>query len=338
MKRAAIGACSLAAALMMPAAALADPTAAEKITATQLFDDAEMLLAAGNVVGACPKYAESQRLDPQLGTLLHLANCYEKEGKTASAWSGFKEATELAAKRKDPRQATARARAASLEPRLSKIIVTVAAGAPSEIDVRQDGQVVRRAAWGSAVPVDPGAHTIVARATGYKTWEMKVEVRVAGAVSTIKVPELEPLPKTEPLARVAVPSVGTLPAPSDPLSNPPPTARPGSGQRIAGLVVAGAGVVAIGVSLGIGASAKSQYDGADCPSNVCRTSADGTERDHAATKATLATVVFGVGAAALVGGGVMWLTAPSQAESASTSARSLSVGVGPGEVLIRGAF
>src|SRR5882672_3749411 len=114
MKRAAIGMTSLAAWLMVPAQALADPTAADRITATQLFDDAEALLAAGNIVGACPKYAESQRLDPQLGTLLHLANCYEKEGKTASAWSGFKEAHELAAKRKDPRQATARARAASL--------------------------------------------------------------------------------------------------------------------------------------------------------------------------------------------------------------------------------
>src|SRR5712672_1087960 len=90
-----------------PMAALADPTAAGKTMATQLFDDAEKLLAAGDTNDACPKYAESERLDPQLGTLLHLAICYEKAGKIATLLLNFKEATEIAAKRGDPREAPA---------------------------------------------------------------------------------------------------------------------------------------------------------------------------------------------------------------------------------------
>ena len=39
------------------------------------YDDAEKLMAAHDYAAACPKYAESQQRDPQLGTLLHLADC-----------------------------------------------------------------------------------------------------------------------------------------------------------------------------------------------------------------------------------------------------------------------
>ena len=58
---------------------------ADKATATQLLDDAEKLKASGNLAAACPKYDESHRRSPDLDTLLKLADCYEKLGKTASA-------------------------------------------------------------------------------------------------------------------------------------------------------------------------------------------------------------------------------------------------------------
>jgi hypothetical protein len=44
----------------------------------QLFDEAERLVASGKYADACPKYAESNRLDPQLGVLMYLADCYEE--------------------------------------------------------------------------------------------------------------------------------------------------------------------------------------------------------------------------------------------------------------------
>src|SRR5258706_3292372 len=79
--------------LVVPRAALAQDAKAAAVSA---YDEAETLIAQGKLAEACPRYAESQRLDPQLGTLLHLADCMERNGQTASAWAGFREASEVA--------------------------------------------------------------------------------------------------------------------------------------------------------------------------------------------------------------------------------------------------
>src|SRR5262245_29277651 len=90
---------SLALVLHAPVALAED--AGGRATAIRLFEDGEKAMSEGNYGAACPKFAESQRLDPQLGTLLHLADCFEKWGKTASAWASFKEAADLAAMRNE---------------------------------------------------------------------------------------------------------------------------------------------------------------------------------------------------------------------------------------------
>src|SRR6187399_829900 len=70
--------------------------AGDEAAAEALFLEAKKLAAAGKLAEACPKFAESNRLDRGAGTLIHLADCYEKNGQSASAWATFKDAASAA--------------------------------------------------------------------------------------------------------------------------------------------------------------------------------------------------------------------------------------------------
>jgi serine/threonine-protein kinase len=307
---------------------LAEPTSADKAMATQLFDDADKDMSRSNYAAACSKYGESQRLDPQLGTLLHLADCYEKAGKTASAWATFKDAIEIAARKNaaganESREKIARSRAAALEARLSKLTLLVAGGDAAGLEVQQDGQLVGRATWGSALPVDPGSHTLVAKAPGKKTWTKTVEVGANGAKIEVAVPALEPdvaaraTPSSPPAADAATPALraGSPEAPS----------TGGSSQRAVGYAIGGAGVV--GVAIGTAfflkrGSTVSERDGL-CPGDVCKDAAEASRvadlTDQAKHEATASIIAFASGGVALVAGGVLLLTATST-ESAKPGA------------------
>lgn len=82
---------------LRPSAAATQPSTTDKATADALFRAGKELLESGKVAEACAKLAESQRIDPRLGTLLNVAACHEQEGRTATAWSEFNEAASQAA-------------------------------------------------------------------------------------------------------------------------------------------------------------------------------------------------------------------------------------------------
>jgi len=100
-----------------------DPNSAE---ADQLFNEGRDLMAKGDYANACPKFEQSHKLRPGIGTLFNLADCHEKVGKLVDAYNEFQEVVERTKAALQPdRQKIAEDRVASLERRLSKLVITI---------------------------------------------------------------------------------------------------------------------------------------------------------------------------------------------------------------------
>jgi hypothetical protein len=176
-----------------PAAAQTETRAA---VAEALYRQARDFMAAGKYDEACPKFAESQRLDPATGTLLNLAACHEKQGKLATAWLEYSDA-QVAARRdaREDRVEYARARAQDLEPKLSRLTLVFAAGADDPtLSIELDGASVGRAVIGAPTPVDAGTHNVRVAAAGKKPWTASIEIGGAGNQQSLTIPKLEDAP------------------------------------------------------------------------------------------------------------------------------------------------
>lgn len=277
---------------------------ADKLTdAEELFRRAKALMAEKKDREACPLLEESERLDPQIGTLLNLAICHENMGRIASAWGEFK-AVEQRANRND-RVKMAHDRAARLEPRLSRLKI-VAAEKPAGLVVKVDGEAKGEPLWGG-VAVDPGPRTLEASAPGKVTATWKADVEGEGALVTVTVPRLEdqPAPKAVVVARV------------DPAIEQREIDRIAANRsrRTAGVVVGASGlaVLAAGGVFGILAIGKNGDASRACPapcvagSSAARTADDRTDR--ALLFANLANVAIPVGVVAAAVGAVLYFGA-----------------------------
>jgi hypothetical protein len=168
--------------------ASAEPTAEERAQAESLFNEAKALIDKGELPPACDRFEKSQRLDPQIGTLLYLATCHEQIGQTATAWGEFKEALELAtAAKKFDRIAQAKDGVARVEPTLSKATVIVEEAAPGQI-VRINGREVK--VLETALPYNPGALSVEAEAPGRAKHTQTVDLVKGPTEITITIPKL----------------------------------------------------------------------------------------------------------------------------------------------------
>jgi hypothetical protein len=196
-------AAALVAVLLLPAGLRA---AEDEAGARVLFSEARKLAAAGDYAAACPKFEDSYRLDPGIGTSFNLADCYEHSGRIASAWARFLDvaAATKAAGQAD-RERVARARADALAPKLARMTLEVDAKAPG-VSVIRDGIAVGAAAWRVAVPVDPGPHVIEASAPGRVAWKTTVAVKEGPDAVTVVVPDLAEAPVVEAASSPALAS------------------------------------------------------------------------------------------------------------------------------------
>ena len=329
---------TVAAVLLVCPLAAAQPSISDKATARSLFEQGRALVREGKIELACPKLKESYDLDPGAGSAFHLADCYERTGRLASAWVLYLEVAVLMRDAGDQeKEAAARRRAEALAPRLSRLTIAVpAAHAVEGLTIARDGEEVGKGSWNTALPIDPGEYSLTATAPEREAWSTTVTIGEHGATATIRIPLLVAV-KREPLPVAPVASVAPVaPAPSN-----APEDETGAGgwtkQQTTGLVVAGGGLLTFGVGSFLGFRAKSSYDDSEpfCDGDVC--SQHGLDiRADARGDANVATVVGGLGLAAMVGGAVLYLTASSDAGPASGG--DIAVGIGPGSVLVRGAW
>jgi hypothetical protein len=310
--------------VMFSTLASAEPQASDKATAQALFDQGKHLASASKFKEACSKFEESQRLDPGIGTQFHLANCYEKAGRTASAWTLFLEvASEARAQKQTDREKVARDRAAALEPKLSKLTISVSdAAKTADLEIKRDGVSVGAAQWGAPLPVDPGTHMITASASHKQPWRTTVEVAAGGASAAVTVTPLRDAPVT------AAPAAST----SSPSAVPSSVEAPSSGRRTSAILFAGVGTLAMGTGGVLGLLAKSKFksawDDGHCDDAGCDPTGLEIQRS-AISRGNVATIVAVSGAVLTTAGVVLWLTAPKT---------EMKVGLSPKEIVLRGTF
>jgi hypothetical protein len=310
-------------ALAQPAYAQTDSAAARA-----LFAEGRSLMEDERYAEACPKFEESLRLDHGMGTQFNLAHCWEKLGRSASAWALFLDVAAAAKAGNQPqREAAARERAKAIESRLTRLRIDVP-NAPAEAKIERDGQDVGKAAWGMAVPVDPGKHVIRVSAPGKNTWSDEIEVPATSRTFSVTVPTLTDA--TPPLAPVG--DVDTTPSGPAPVEAAVEAPRDGgsNGPNVAALVVGGVGLAAVATGTIFAIQSRSDNNAA---LELCHTpAADGTQgcqdeseqRRHselvedAERGRLIGFIGIGIGGAALITAVVLFATAdgPSGREAA----------------------
>jgi hypothetical protein len=322
----------LPAALCLAGVLLASPVNAQSAEANLLFDEARAAMAQRDYAQAITKLQQSQRLDPSAGTLLNLAECYVAVGRTASAWSTYRDAASLAYGSKQPdRERYAARRAQELEPQLSKLNIVV----PPEqridgLSISREGVPLPESLWGVAIPVDPGVQHVEIKAPRYVTWTGQVRVPDGPGETALNLPKLEP---EQPLpVASAPPSPGPPPSAA---SAPPPPAPPQyrasspSPLPTIGWSTIGAGAVATGVGVVVYLNGRAKISDANCPDQVCVRGVGNKALHESGRSGERLGVGLGVvGVAAITTGVVLLLVAPKSSADAALALRLRLAGTG----------
>jgi len=327
----------------------AQPEAAH---AEVMFRQGKELMATGKIAEACAAFDASQKLDPTTPTLLNQANCRERNGQLATAWGLYLEVARLTrgatALASQQMHATATARAAKLEPRLSTLRIDV----PDDhrvrgLEILRNDEIVDPAAWRQALPVDGGSYRIAARAPGRAGWSTSIAVAAEHDAQVVGIPWLDD----------ATPSPATRepPALGPATSEQPPrgrheTSAPGSAAtRAPGvtaastpgsiwssrrkLAVAAAGGGAIGIAAGVVLGELAQrrkhdaYDLCPDPRVACDHAVRANELIRSGHQLAIgANAAFGVGAAAAITAGILWFTGAPESRPAIAVAPMASNG------------
>jgi len=277
--------------------------------------------------GGCESHEASLLKQAHPALRVELAECYAQLGRSASAWAQYREAAAEAHEAASPElEALARSRAKALENDLSYVTVRTWKG--QEVMVTQDGSPIDEAVLGTAIPLDPGSHTILALAPGKRGWSKRIELGSHGDHVQVSVPVLPddvnmgpdltaaPLPPPEPVSAPVVDSV----------------------QRTLGLVAGALGIAGIATGTLFGVKAASDWSDTkeQCKAFPYCGEEGARLAQQAKTSALISTIGFATGIAGISGGALLWFTAPRAAGSQERTATT--VGLGVGNVQVRGSL
>jgi hypothetical protein len=293
-------------ALWQPREAFAQ-AGAQAAAAAELFKDGLALAKQEKFAEAAAKFQASYSLDPARGTLQGMAMAEERAGKLATAYGHYLELVDVSRRANDaPREKLGKEGLARLGGKVPKLTVVSPEPLPAGAELKMDDRTLPIQSIGTALPVDPGTHTIKVSSPGKKTFERTVTLDAGGHESVeIKL-------EAEALQPPAIPSTQATPsAPS--ASTTPPPAHPSS-QKTFAFVAGGVGVagIVVGAVTGLMSISKKKTVDDNCVGLAC-TQEGKDAADSGKTLATVSTIAFGVGIVGIAAGTVLLLTAkPSQ--------------------------
>lgn len=291
--------------LMATGTAAADP-------ADTAFARGREMLKVGKYAEACDAFEESHRLKPQLDAQFNIALCSEQLGKLATALALHRE---LAQTLDTPaRRAKSAELAAQLEPRVPRLKIIAGEArkrtprAPEGLEVRVSGVKVTNL---TDYPIDLGSNPVSAIAPGFLDWQGKVIATEEGKVVTITI-RFERDPDAKPgEGGVEEPDVPVGPLPSASESN----------RKAYAVVTLALGGVALAGGVTFGLLAKSSWDKAidACGGDEICLESEAPRGNHlfdqARLRGNVSTGLFIAGGVAVVGGIVLWISAPSSRKS-----------------------
>lgn len=333
---------SLALTVLSPAVAFA-LTDAEKAGARSAAEQGGLAFQDGRFADAVDYFTRAEEIVHATPHLLYIARANAKLGHLIAAREAYLKIIQEEVAPRGPRifietKAQAESELAELEPRIPYVSVVVEGAGEGEFEVMRDGTPLPSVLVGIPQPMDPGEHTFRAKAKHKASAEKKVTVR-EGAQETV-VLKLEAVSGG---AGEAEPALG---------------GEPDKAKSKKGLVIAGYGVLGLGVASGaLGTvfllESNSSYRAADDLYDQCDVNPDGQAvctpsqsdeitrlDDQGLTQTIIGATALAVGGAAIATGVVLLIVGGKgkSTKLESPSGAYVQPVVGWGTLGLRGAF
>ena len=233
--------------------------------------------------------------------------------------------------------------AAEIQPLVPKLTVKVAEGETAS-SVAVDGRALDLAKLGTPMQFDPGKHVVSATNAAGDQKSIDVELVDSDDKSiVISFAASAPVAATTPTASDVSSELPPPPVmPPSPDDATPATTSSGSGQRTAGFIVGGVGIVSLGLAGVFTLMRNSKVSSLDseCANMKCPSSAQ-SDLDAAKTDVTISRIALGVGVVSIGVGAYLILTAKKSSAPPPTTTGVTFVPGAPGALVgagLQGAF